>query len=200
MNNAEKSYSQYGQDLYADRYFGKKINGIFLDIGAYDGISGSNTYFFENFRSWKGLCVEPIKTQYELLCKNRKCYVENYAIFDKEGTADFTEYGKRKMFSGLSDYCMKLPRRSSRYKVQTIPLQILIDKYQLYEIDLLSLDVEEVELEVLKSIDFTKVNIKLMFVENHDGHKNRVLIPEYLSQFGYKFKERRSVDDVFEKI
>lgn len=200
MNNIEKSYSQYGQDIYADRYFDKKQNGVFLDIGAYDGINGSNTYFFESFRSWKGLCVEPIKTQYELLRKNRKCYVENYAIFNKEGTADFIEYGKRKMFSGLADYCMKLPRNSRRYQVETIPLQILLDKYQLYEIDFLSLDVEEVELEVLKSIDFTKVNIKLMFVENHDGHKNRILIPEYLSQFGYKFKERRSVDDVFEKI
>ena len=200
MNNTERSYSQYGQDTYVDSYFNKKLNGVFLEMGAYDGINGSNSYFFESFRGWTGLCVEPIKSAYESLCKSRKCHVENCAISHKEGYSDFTEYGRRKLFSGLSDYCLKLPRRSVTYKVQTMPLQTLLDKYHLYDIDFFSLDVEEAELIVLQSIDFSRVNIKLMFVENHDDSKNRILIPEYLRQFGYAFKERRSVDDVFVKV
>ena len=39
-----KHYSQYDQDKFADIYFKRKRNGFFLDIGANDGISFSNTW------------------------------------------------------------------------------------------------------------------------------------------------------------
>jgi hypothetical protein len=42
-------YSQLGQDKFIDDFFSSKENGIFLDIGAHDGESGSNTYFLEKF-------------------------------------------------------------------------------------------------------------------------------------------------------
>ena len=196
----ERFYSQYQQDMYVDSYFNKKRNGVFIEIGAYDGINSSNSYFFEKFRGWTGLCVEPIKIAYESLCKNRKCFTENCAISSSEGFADFMEFNRRKLFSGLASCCLKIPRRYKTYSVKTMPLQILLDKYQLYDIDFFSLDVEEAELIVLQSIDFNKVNIKLMFIENHENNKNRVLIPEYLRQFGYALRARRAVDDIFEKV
>ena len=40
-------YSQYGQDKFLTEFlFKNKKNGIFVDIGANDGISFSNSYFF----------------------------------------------------------------------------------------------------------------------------------------------------------
>ena len=42
-----KYYSQTRQDFIVDQLFYKKKNGFFLDLGANDGISFSNTYFFE---------------------------------------------------------------------------------------------------------------------------------------------------------
>ena len=55
-----KSFSQYYQDKAIDFALNRKRNGIFLDIGAHDGGSLSNTFFFECNRNWTGLCIEPI--------------------------------------------------------------------------------------------------------------------------------------------
>ena len=55
-----KSYSQYGQDLFVKNYFlrrPKKAQYYFVDIGANDGITLSNTYMLEHSldQNWSGL-------------------------------------------------------------------------------------------------------------------------------------------------
>lgn len=50
-------YSQVGQDRWVINYFGENYKGFFIDIGAYDGISISNTYALEKL-GWKGICVD----------------------------------------------------------------------------------------------------------------------------------------------
>ena len=51
--------SQGGQDRYFDqRVFKGRRDGVYLDIGCNDGITGSNTYFFDRFLNWTGVCVE----------------------------------------------------------------------------------------------------------------------------------------------
>ena len=45
-----KYYSQTRQDFIVDQLLCNKKNGFFLDIGANDGITFSNTYFFEKHR------------------------------------------------------------------------------------------------------------------------------------------------------
>ena len=40
-------YSQFNQDEIINTLLGNKKNGVFIDIGAYDGITFSNSYFFE---------------------------------------------------------------------------------------------------------------------------------------------------------
>ncbi|MFC9599759.1 FkbM family methyltransferase [Peribacillus butanolivorans] len=42
-----------------------------MDIGAQDGITFSNSYFFEKHKDWKGICAEPLPEVFELLRKNR---------------------------------------------------------------------------------------------------------------------------------
>jgi len=39
--------SQAGQDVVVDRYFNHMNGGTFIDVGGYDGVTGSNTIFFE---------------------------------------------------------------------------------------------------------------------------------------------------------
>ena len=57
MNN---TYSQLGQDLDVIKHYNFKENGFFVEIGANDGISLSNTYLLEKKYNWKGLCIEPL--------------------------------------------------------------------------------------------------------------------------------------------
>jgi hypothetical protein len=50
FNLNECFYSQSGQDKFINNlFFRNKRNGFFVEIGAYNGIDGSNCYFFEKF-------------------------------------------------------------------------------------------------------------------------------------------------------
>jgi hypothetical protein len=60
-------YSQYGQDIFISGLFQGKKDGVFVDIGAYDGIIMSNTYYLERELGWTGVCVEADKEIYERL-------------------------------------------------------------------------------------------------------------------------------------
>jgi hypothetical protein len=50
-------YAQYQQDQVIDFLLQKKYQGFFLDIGAHDGITFSNSYFFEKNRNFNGICL-----------------------------------------------------------------------------------------------------------------------------------------------
>ena len=67
-------YSQSQQDKIVDILFSKKMNGFFVDIGAHNGVNFSNSLFFETYRDWKGVCIEPIPEVFEQLQKNRNCH------------------------------------------------------------------------------------------------------------------------------
>jgi len=118
-------YAQFGQDKYLnEEVFKNKRGGVFVEIGAYDGITLSNTYFFEKEMGWTGVCVEPIPERFSQLKTNRKCICLNTVVSDKVGMASFIhvtggdryefiedgEYPKIKgkehteMLSGLLDY------------------------------------------------------------------------------------------------
>src|SRR5258706_11369284 len=53
-------YSQHSQDRFVDNFLlhGKR-GGVFVDVGAYDGVALSNTYYFEKELGWQGICIEP---------------------------------------------------------------------------------------------------------------------------------------------
>ena len=105
----EKFTSQAGQDkIIKKKFFDGKKNGFFIEIGAYDGIIGSNCYHFERFLNWEGIAIEPSKIQFEKLKKNRKCKVLNNAISDKVKDVEFIEVteGLTQM-SGINDNSFK---------------------------------------------------------------------------------------------
>ena len=54
-----KAYSQLGQDCLAYILFNGKLEGSFVEIGAADGVTLSNTFMLEKFLNWRGLCIEP---------------------------------------------------------------------------------------------------------------------------------------------
>jgi len=96
--------SQHDQDKFIIDYFNKKQNGFFIDIGAHDGITLSNTYILEKEFNWNGICIEPMLHQYKKLEKNRNCILYNCAIYDSIGekTFLFIDYdGYPDMLSGI---------------------------------------------------------------------------------------------------
>jgi hypothetical protein len=57
------------------------FNGFFVEAGAFDGESWSNTLHLERFKNWTGLLIEPSLENYKLLkSKNRNAYSINSCI------------------------------------------------------------------------------------------------------------------------
>ena len=98
-----KSFSQYGQDEFLDTFLFKNFkDGFYVDIGAYDGITFSNTHRFNIFHNWSGINIEPLPAVFKKLKQNRNSDINlNIAITDKKGTQNFIE-SNEDMLSGLS--------------------------------------------------------------------------------------------------
>lgn len=73
-------YSQAGQDEYVLNRFGNK--GVFVDVGAHDGIESSNTYALEK-AGWEGICIEPNRESFAKLNENRRSINLNVGVSDK---------------------------------------------------------------------------------------------------------------------
>ena len=90
---ARCEYSQLGQDRDVLRILGYPRYGFFLDSGASDGVSASNTYLLETEYGWRGICVEPNSSFYNALVKNRVAWCINCCLYDSEEAVDFVEAG-----------------------------------------------------------------------------------------------------------
>ena len=66
-------------------------NGFFIECGANDGVSQSNTLLLEQKLNWSGLLIEPGLDNFHK-CKHirSKCIVENYALVSSEYTESIT--------------------------------------------------------------------------------------------------------------
>ena len=199
----EKFLSQSGQDKIIKNYFFKdKKHGFFVEIGAFDGIMGSNCFHFEKFLNWEGIAFEPSNTQFEKLKLNRKCHLINKAIATEEKEVEFLEVeeGYTQM-SGIlnekyiSEETIKKDPRSKTKKIiittTTFDKNIPADK----EIDYLSLDIEGGEMELLDSIDFKKYNIKVISVENNSPEK--LNFKEFFDKKNFNYFDRVGQDEIF---
>jgi len=132
-------------------------NGVFVEAGAHDGIFQSNTKILEDL-GWSGVLIEPSFDTYNLCKKNRSCIVENCALVSFEYTDDHI-YGEFNGHPTSSVFRNKI--NSVRAKTLTSILQ----NHKIYNVDFMSLDVEGYEMEVLKGIDFDKINFKFLLIE-----------------------------------
>ena len=179
-----KYYSQAGQDAWVFDIFNFKRNGFFVDIGAYDGVHLSNSYFLEQM-GWKGICVEAGYNNFLKLKINRKCAVHT-AISNYNGTCAFNEdemYGKI-TGQGKTVTCNTIETILEAFNAPAI-------------IDYLSLDIEGGEAAALSVFPFDKYTIRALTVEHNfynSGPDNKNKIYGILTEAGYTRVKEVSAD------
>lgn len=195
---ADGYISQFGQDKWiAETLLPGKQQGIFVDIGANDGISISNTCYLEKQLGWNGLAVEPIPEINQKLRTNRKCIIVEGCVGPKNGKITFQRIsGYPEMLSGIKDeyHALHNARINAELKeyggaieeidVDCYRFNDLMNHYNIKSIDYLNIDTEGAELTILESIDFEKINIKVIGVENNYCDYR---IPKLLVKHGYQF-------------
>ena len=200
----EKYTSQAGQDkMIKKNFFDGKKNGFFIEIGAYDGISGSNCYHFERFLNWDGIAIEPSNIQFEKLKKNRKCKVLNNAISNEVKEVEFIEVteGLTQM-SGINDSSFERnfkiisnnqASKTDSTKLKTITFDDIVPKNK--DIDYLSIDIEGGEMNLLKSIDFQTNRIKVISVENNIPKEQN--FKNFFEEINFTYLDRIGQDEIF---
>lgn len=199
-------FSQSGQDAWLERHvFKGKRDGVFVEIGGYDGVTGSNCLFFELMRGWSGFLVEPSPTFFPQAQAVRRCACHQVALSGGEGEAEFLEIreGLTQMGGLVENYDDGLRSRveeDERYQgdvisVPTRTLASLLDEAGYTQVDYVSLDVEGAEMAVLEGLDFDKYRITAWTIENNRGDVG--VIPKFMQSKGYQRVERLGVDDVY---
>lgn len=200
-------YSQYSQDKFISSViFPNKRKGFFLDIGAHDGVSLSNTLFFEKEVQWDGICFEPNSKVFLELEKNRNCSKYNCCVGDDNKTVMFWEIeGEDEMYSGVYEFYHKehLERierenKKTNASIETKEVNMItlnsIEKLKEMNVDYLSLDTEGNEFLILKSINFNQINISTISVEDNYGDPR---IGEILVKNNFIHVIKLGCDDIF---
>lgn len=196
------SNSQLRQELFALMELNFKKNGFFVEFGATNGVSLSNTYLLEKEFNWDGILAEPSKCWHEELSKNREVNIDRRCVW-KESNKEllFKEVDNPSLSTiegfGDNDAHTKSRENSLSYKVESISLNDLLDYYNAPKIiDFLSIDTEGSEFEILESFDFSKYKFRTITVE-HNFSKDQEKIYKLMVKNGYEriFKEYSSHDD-----
>lgn len=203
---------QYKQDKYLDHLFKKKSNGVFIDIGAHDGVTFSNSLFFEKKRNWKGICVEPIPEIFKKLDEARNCIKINGCISDKKGIEKFLrikgEFVDTEMLSGLVDnydprHLERIDREIKQYggskeeiDVKCFNINDLLAEHKLNHVDFFTIDTEGNEMSILKTIDFEGFDIDVLLVENNYQTEE---MNQFMKSKRYKRIKKIGHDEVFRK-
>lgn len=189
----DQYFSQFGEDKILHETFGEKKDGFCIEVGGYDGITGSNTYFFEKL-GWQCLVIEPIYEYCEKIRSARSCEVYNVAVSDEDGEAEFAIAEGIEvlstMLSTLETNTYQFERikkdhgRIKKIIVKTKTLNSILEAKSYPKIDFISIDVEGHEMEVLKGFSVEKFLPRIMIIEANSRKMKRE-ISEYLDKFGY---------------
>ena len=203
-----QSFSQHGQDrfVYETLFKGRAEPGIFVDVGAYDGVTYSNTLLLERC-GWRGICIEPIPAAFEKLKASRSAICVNCAVADRAGDATFVEVEMpapyERMYSGLKanfdEHHAKVIRDHGSslvtYKVAVRTLREILTAYGLTRVDYLSIDTEGSEWKIVRDFDFTVFGVAAVSIENNARDDK---LRRHMAQRGYRLvKSFGGFDDLF---
>lgn len=172
-----------GLDRQLERYVDYD-DGYYVELGANDGVTQSNSLYFERHRGWRGLLVEPSPHNFIKCFANRsgRNHIVCAACVSFEYPSEFVRMTYSNLMStakGLESDVID-PEAHARLGQQFLgerepmfdfgaiarPLNDLLVEAQAPEkIDFLSLDVEGAEIEVLKGVDHERFRFKYLLVE-----------------------------------
>ncbi|CAL4158763.1 unnamed protein product [Meganyctiphanes norvegica] len=197
--------------------------GRFFEAGAYDGEFLSNTLWLEVDHGWGGLLVEPNPESFgNLLKKHRKAtsincclsttpYVTTmilnlHVVNDKERlNQEKEEYLEEQAKQNPTDHFWKSSSRKRHenstkvgfhevpLEVLCLPLYTLLAASNLTKLHFLSLDVEYVEMGVLHSLPWDKLDIQVLAIE----HLTEEDLQTFMEKQGYYFYSRQGEDWIF---
>jgi hypothetical protein len=209
--------SQFGEDGILWQVFRQRPVGYFIEVGAYDGVTLSNTFFLEQM-GWCGLLVEPIPVlaQRAAAARPRSRVIAAAASRpEKKGTAKFTVTQNVPVLSFLEadqDHVDRCIREGAQLVEIEVPVTTLDDILMQerrnpapfgspwiprkgWQIDLVSIDTEGCELDVLEGFNLERYTPRILLIENDRASGSD--IEPYLEKHGYRKFHRQKINDFY---
>jgi FkbM family methyltransferase len=155
---------------------------FFVQIGAHDGRTYDPISPHVRKHGWHGLLIEPqpdifarLKTNYE---GSPGLLFENVAIAEKEGSLTLYRFKEAtaddhaSMLASTKRHYLQLNGDNERGRIEAIQvptttLNRLLDKHGISNVDLLQIDTEGYDFPIIKSLDFTRLNPRIIHFENN---------------------------------
>jgi FkbM family methyltransferase len=188
------SFAQHGEDEFLERHFAGQSSGRYIDIGCSHPFRISNTYKLYR-KGWSGIAVDPIPAMGTLfrLWRPRDRFL-NVGIADKEGSLEYFEMLPMVLSTFNESVAKELVTNgqahiAKRYKVDVITPNTLFATYAATgPVDFLSIDVESLDLSILKALDFSKYRPRLIAVE-FNTEEDRTALVSHLHAMQYNIIE-----------
>jgi FkbM family methyltransferase len=180
-------YAQYGEDRILDRIF-NKTSGTAVEVGAFDGVRGSNTYFFE-LKGWRTLLIEPNPDAVAAIRAIRKADVAHCAVGDCDGMVTLQIPKGSETIASVSKDAWQARRMQPAGLMKAVNVMqrrlddVLADA-GLKDIDFITIDVEGYEMNVLRGLTLDRWNPRIIILEDNTSGRSEE-IPIYMEQRGY---------------
>jgi len=188
----KKTYSQFGEDLLIDKFFGNYV-GKYVDIGCFHPIKYSNTALL-NKKGWRGVNIDLNEVSIKFFNACRKDDL-NIAACLSDKKEDVIIYMDSE-FSALNSIYLQNSKNFNfkqlkKKKIQTkVFSEIVEDSF-----DFLNIDCEGNDYKIIKTIDLKKYKPKLINIEVSEENKNYIY--NYLNQNGYELLAIKSLSHIF---
>jgi FkbM family methyltransferase len=197
--------------LYERLFYGVQY-GLVVESGAGNGVDMSMSYFFEHFANWTALLIEPDPASFKHLLDDRpnaiavnvglcaEPSVLKFATSALSGRHGFVEFipstYKRRWHANSSKVSMSM--------LPCIPIQAILDRLQISQVDLWVIDAEGAEEVALRGIDFNRVIVSVIIIDSElhaqVGSTSRF---DYLRQYGFRCHANKwnivCVNNIFKK-
>jgi FkbM family methyltransferase len=204
--HAVRSYSQEGEDLILARLLSNRTNGYYVDVGAHHPKRFSNTFLFYK-KGWKGINIDAMPGSMSAFKRLRPRDVNieaavgsstselMYHIFDEPALNTLDSDLAKKYMQGGERLVRRIP-------VPTHQLKDILDKYVApdQKIDFLSVDVEGLDLEVLKTNNWTKYRPTLIVTEIFATNLREAMThptSSFLETCGYQIEAKSANSVIF---
>jgi FkbM family methyltransferase len=204
------SFSQEGEDLILNRLMEHKKDGFYIDVGAHHPMRFSNTYKFY-LRGWRGVNIDALPGCMKLFdeLRPRDLNIETPILNDDSKTVTYYMFDESALNTFDQKTAEKVLRESPQYKlINTINLKpkklenVLSElKLDSQEIDFLSIDVEGVDIDILKSNNWQKFKPQYILIESIATNLIDDLdsdIYRFLVNLGYSLKNKTVNTLIFE--
>jgi FkbM family methyltransferase len=169
---AAESFSQEGEDMILRLLLEDQPQGFYVDVGAHHPLRYSNTAYFHR-RGWWGMNLDADPEAIALFVRERPGDINvNIGVGETEGEFELTKYHESALNTFHPEQVARLARTSdyeisSRSMVTVRRLErILAENLPEHQtIDFLNVDVEAMDLDVLRSNDWGRFRPRFVAVE-----------------------------------